>query len=147
MMATDTETTVRVTEKHIRTGIAGDCNYCAVAMALDEATGDTECSVGEIDWILHLCVRGRVIVAPPEVRRFVYDLDGLARKADGRPKLPRRLEGSDFAPFAFALPPFSDPEWKEECSGCSELFDRDGLDEEGFCPECREREQAEGSEA
>jgi hypothetical protein len=141
-MATDTDYRVRVTEKHIRTGIAGDCNYCAVAMALDEATGDTDCMVVEIDWTLRLRVWSHWIVASPEVRRFVYDLDGLARKADGRPKLPRKLKGSDVAPFEFALPPLTDPAWEEECNGCGELFDRGELDGEGSCPDCRERGDA-----
>jgi hypothetical protein len=146
-MATDADYHVRVTAEHIRTGLAGDCLRCAVALALDAATGDDECMVAEKDWTFHLCVWGRWIVAPPEVRRFVDAIDGLDREEDERPILPEKLEGSDLAPFAFTLPPLTDPEWQEECYGCEQLFDANELDEEGFCPECRAGEQDEGSEA
>jgi hypothetical protein len=138
-MIVDT-TTVRVTAEHIRSGLAGDCFRCAVALALDEATGDDECMVGEIDWILHLRVWNRVIVAPPEVRRFVFDLDGLDRGEGGRPKLPKKLKGTDVAPFVFTLPPPTDPAWKEQCHGCEQLFAPAELDSEGCCAECREEE-------
>jgi hypothetical protein len=55
-MTVDTETRVRVTAEHIRTGIAGNCLRCAVALALDDATDDKECMVFEKDWTLRLRV-------------------------------------------------------------------------------------------
>jgi hypothetical protein len=131
-----TATKVRVTATLIRTGLAGDCHRCAVALAVAEATGDDECMMAEVDWLLRLSVWGRWIAVPYEVRRFVHAVDGLRRKADGRPKLPRRL-AEELAPFEFTLPAFDDPAWDEQCERCGAIFDPAEIDDEGRCEDCR----------
>jgi hypothetical protein len=133
------ETKVQVTAIHIRTGIAGDCHRCAVALAVNEAIEDADCGVVEVDWMIHLIIQSRYIVAPVAVRQFVNAIDAVERKESGRPKLPRKLP-EDIAPFEFTLPPFNDPAWKEECNGCECLFDPAELDDEGVCEECRKAE-------
>lgn len=142
-MDTECQTVVRVTAKHIRNGIAGDCMKCAVSLAMDDATDDKECMVVEIDWILHLKVWSRYIVAPERVRHFVRRYDGLNRKEGGCPVLPRKLTASEVAPFEFSLPPFSSPRWREECYRCEKLCDPKELDDEAYCPECRGEDEDE----
>jgi hypothetical protein len=130
-------TIVDVTCKDIRRGISGDCFRCAVAIATGRATGDKEARLVEVDWLLHLVVWGRWIVADPEVRDFVRAFDSLERGKSRRPILPKRLAG-DIAPFRFVLPPHDSPEWQEECCSCESLVAPDDLDDEGECRECRE---------
>lgn len=141
------ETKVTVSEKLIREGIAGSCHRCPVVMAIIEAVGDSSCEpmVVERDWSFRLCVWGRYLLAPCEVRQFVYALDSLGRKKNGAAKLPRKLTG-DLAPFTFTLPSITDPEWEEACYGCEELFDPSDLDGEGMCPECLEKERSMDAE-
>ncbi|MCI0462473.1 MAG: hypothetical protein L0Z62_36445 [Gemmataceae bacterium] len=134
---------VRVLARHIRAGVAGNCFRCAIALGLQEATGDNEAHVYERDWNMYLEVHSRHIVAPVEVRIFVWTVDSLDRREDGRPKLPRRLAGTDFAPFAFDLPAWDSPEWQEECYVCEGLCAPADLDDEGCCEECRDSEMEE----
>lgn len=136
-----TATMVRVTAKDIRTGVPGDCFLCAVARALQRATGDSEANVYESSFVVYLQVWSRHIVAPLEVRRFSREFDGLDRTRGGRARLPKpddypQLE--HVRPFTFELPPLSDPAWREACSCCEELCDAAALDDEGVCPECQE---------
>lgn len=126
---------VRVTKAHIANGEAGDCFKCAVALALAKATGDDEANVYENDWTMYLHVWSRHIVAPYEVRQFVYDFDGQPRREDGRIDLDDE-QCEPPKPFAFTLPPLSDPEWQERCYQCEELFDPSELDDEGVCKAC-----------
>jgi hypothetical protein len=137
-----TATKVRVTAALIRRGIAGDCHRCAVALAVRKAMGDAECMVAEVEWTLRLRVWSRWIIVPWEVRWFVYTIDSLGRKSDGRPQLRQKLS-EYLAPFEFTLPPFDDPAWEEQCCGCEDLFDRTELDEEGLCEDCRKGENEE----
>lgn len=129
--------TVHVGAKDIRAAEAGDCFRCAVARAMQRATGDSEARVVEADWQLRLVVWGRLIVAPDDVRAFVRELDGLPRTRKNRPRLPKKLV-EPVAPFTFELPAWSDPEWEEECQGCEQLFAPGDLDDDGYCEECRQ---------
>lgn len=47
-------TKVHVTAKDIRGGTCGDVFHCAVAAALQRATGDSEARVVEKDWEMRL---------------------------------------------------------------------------------------------
>jgi hypothetical protein len=134
-----TATKIRITEDHIRTGIAGDCHRCAIALAVNEAIEDADCGIVEVDSMIYLIIQSRYLIAPVAVRKFVNAIDELEREADGRPKLPPELP-EELAPFEFTLPPFDDPAWKEECNGCEFLFDPAELDDEGVCEECRKAE-------
>ncbi len=128
-------TTVNVTAKDIRHGIAGDCFRCAVGLALHRATGDGEARIVEVDCILRLVVNARWIIADPFVREFVRAFDSLERDADEKPILPKLLTG-DIAPFSFVLPPFDSPEWEEQCQLCEQLVSPAELNDEGECAEC-----------
>lgn len=116
--------TIAVTQADIDTGETG-CFNCPVAIALQRALGDTEANVYERDWEIHLNVHSRHILAPHDVAVFVHDFDGRGSRFDERPK-----------PFEFDLPGFDDPEWKERCQHCEQLFDAAKLDDEGVCKEC-----------
>jgi hypothetical protein len=121
---------VRVTAKDIREGGAGDCFRCAVAGALQRATGDNDAHVYESDFLVYLTAWSRHIHAPDRVRTFVLDYDECpVHERTGR--LP-----ADLRPFVFTLPPQDDPEWLERCGGCEQLFAGSELDDEGICPEC-----------
>ncbi len=127
--------TIHVRVKHIRAGLGGDCFRCAVALALQEATGDDEANVYEDDYLTRLEVHGRSVVAPGEVRQYVWNYDAAPRLADGRPALAARLP-ERLRPFSFEIPDQNDPEWDERCYGCDEYFKADELDCEGCCGEC-----------
>lgn len=131
-----TPTPVRVTAKDIRSGIAGDCFRCAVALAVQRATGDAEANVFEdYSWTLRIEAWSRSVAAPCDVRFFTYNFDGLLRKRTNRAVLPARLEG-DVAPFSFTLPADDDPEWDERCYRCEHFCKAEDLDDEGVCDEC-----------
>ncbi len=128
---------VSVSEDDIREGIAGDCHRCAVSLALTRATGDTEANVYVDDWLHYIEIGGRHVLAPPEVTAFVVQFDRQPRGEDGRIDASHR----DYRPpdpFDFELPDQGDPEWKERCYKCEELFDASDLDDEGVCGDCRE---------
>lgn len=133
----------RITAKDIASGVAGNCHSCPVAISLDRATGDTEAMVYERDWQMHLRVHGRVILAPYEVAKFVRDFDDMPRTDDGRIDTTAEAYGDRPKPFAFILPSLDDPEWKEECYGCEQLFDASELDDEGYCGECLKGSESE----
>jgi hypothetical protein len=86
-----TATKIRITEDHIRTGIAGDCHRCAIALAVNEAIEDADCGIVEVDSMIYLIIQSRYLIAPVAVRKFVNAIDELEREADGRPKLPPEL--------------------------------------------------------
>ena len=133
-----TATKIRVSASDIRNGRAADCFRCAVARALQRATGDDEAHVNEIDYLLRLHVWGRIFTAPQCVTDFIVAFDRHYERYDsGRVKLPRRLP-EDVRPFSFTIPPLDDPEWEEQCYHCEELCDPKTLDDEGVCQECRE---------
>lgn len=126
---------VRVTKNDIATGKAGDCFRCAVAMAVQRATGDTEANVVEIDYVFHIHAHSRYIPVPWSVRSFLVEFDhDLRRNEDGTVILSPTA--TSVKPFVFSLPSFSSREWKEKCYGCEQLFDVKELDDEGNCPEC-----------
>jgi len=112
---------VRVSAGRIRAGEPGDCFRCAVALALQAATGDDHANVYEDDWRLWIEVHSRHIPAPDDVRRFVDNFDG----------------GAVLRPFSFRLPPFTDPEWRERCGLCGCAFAAAELDDNGWCVGCR----------
>lgn len=113
---------VAVLQSDIDDGVRHSCHSCPVANALTRATGDREARVSSFDWQLCLTVWGRTIPAPWEVVEFVHNFD----------------DGNRVKRFGFELPDQSDPEWKEACSNCGDLFDSPQLDDEGFCEECRQ---------
>lgn len=137
MATTTKQLRARVTKADIAKGVAGDCLKCAVSLALNRATGDTDVMVYERDWTMYLKVWSRHIIAPYEVRSFVHEFDGQPRRDDGRLDLKNK-ECEPPKPFAFTLPPLSSSEWEEECCGCEELFAPSELDDEGCCEGCRE---------
>lgn len=128
---------VSVTAAHIAAGKAGDCSRCPVALALTEATGDTEASVSEVEWELRINVHGRTILPPGEVRQFVRDFDDQPRREDDRTLDTAHKDYRPPEPFEFELPALDDPEWQEHCYCCEEIFDVAELDDEGVCEECR----------
>ncbi len=128
--------TVRVLRRHIRQGIGGDCWGCALARALQEATGDKGANVFRRDYILRVEVWSRSVVASLRVAWFVNAFDDLDLRKDGRVKVPRVLPET-LQPFSFELPALDSPEWVEKCYGCEELCDPKTLDAEGYCPDCR----------
>ncbi len=129
-------TTVNVTEADIRAGLVGDCYNCAVALAVQRATGERESRIVEIDYKTKLIVGPFYLDAPWEVARFVWEFDSLDHDEDGHPILPDDLAGAVLAPFFFELPDHGSPEWEESCYGCEQLFAPDELDGEGYCEEC-----------
>lgn len=129
-------TKVDVTAKDIRQGVPGDCFGCAVALALQRATGDVNARVVDHDCQLHVEVNGRWIVPPHKATDFAVDFDHLPRTRSGRARLPSPLP-EELRPFSFELPPLDDPVWEEECYGCEQLFAPKTLDYEGRCEECR----------
>lgn len=133
----------RVTKADIADGKPGDCLKCAVALALNRATGDGEAMVVERDWAMCVKVWSRYIVAPYEVRRFVYHFDGWPRTEDGRLDMAVETCEEPPKPFGFTLPSQDSPEWEEECRGCETLFGPSELDGEGYCEDCRNDEAAE----
>jgi hypothetical protein len=128
---------VNVTVADIRAGIADNCHLCPIALALHRATKDDHARVSQLDYDLGIYVWAGVIPAPYQVRRFVMAFDDLHHRNAGKPKLPKRLKGTDFEPFSFEIPDIDSPEWKEECCECEHPFDRSELDDEGRCEECR----------
>jgi hypothetical protein len=128
---------VNVTDDDIRNGLSGDCQRCAVALALRRATGDEDAGVYEdsLNGGGFLVVHGREIRSPREVCDFIYAFDGLPRK-DKRPIIPDPLP-EELKPFRFVLPSLSNSKWQERCYECEELYSPKRLDDEGYCPECR----------
>jgi hypothetical protein len=127
---------IQVLAKDVRAAVPGDCFRCAVALALQRATGDDHANVYEDDYQLRLEVWSRSIIAPWEVTQFVHALDDLPRTRTGRAKLPRKLDG-DLTPPTFELPAADDPEWDERCPGCEQYIKADEQDDEGYCAECQ----------
>lgn len=123
-----TGTLVRVRSRHIRTGLSGNCFNCAVALAVQEATGDDSANVWA-DWgIVRVEVGGRSIIPARRVTDFIHAYDDAGDR-DKPPELPARLWGTPF-----------DPEWEEKCVNCEELRNPRELSDEGVCEECqRER--------
>lgn len=106
---------VTLTVDDIRTGVAGDCYRCAVALALQRATGDETAHVYEDEdesGLIRLEAHGRSVQAPERVTRFVWDYDSLERSSDGRPVITAD-KAAMLQPFTFTLPP------EEECEGCN----------------------------
>jgi hypothetical protein len=128
--------TVSVTAQDIRHGVAGCGFNCAIARALQRATEDDHAHVMSHDWQLRVFVWSHSVPAPWEVISFVHAFDDLPRRKDGRPKLPRRLTGTDLAPFSFEIPALDSNGWLENCYGCEQLFEVAELDGEGYCAEC-----------
>lgn len=128
--------TVQVTLEDMRQAEAGECFRCAVARALQRATGDSEANVYEDDFNVRLEAHGRSIVAPVAVRLFVWALDDLDRDEHGRPVLEFPLE-EELLPPTFVLPDYSDPDWRERCARCGGYVQAGELDDEGHCSECR----------
>lgn len=118
--------TIAVTQVDIDLGERQDCFHCPVARALQRATGDDHAEVWERDYVLHIGVWSRSLVAPAEVQQFVRCLDG-------------QWEGT-IAPFSFELPALDDPEWEEQCGECEELHRPSELDGDGLCVACRAEE-------
>jgi Zn finger protein HypA/HybF involved in hydrogenase expression len=114
------KTTIRVLQEDIDAGDLGDCYRCPVALALQRATGDMEAEIYQTSDGLRLKVGGASIVAPDAVRHFVHQFD----------------DGEVCEPFTFEIPRPSDPQWREECYGCEELFAPADLDSEGYCASC-----------
>lgn len=131
---------VEVTEHDILHGVAGNCFRCAVSLALQRATGDDEANVYEMDWLTWLHVHGRDILAPGEVRQWIWAYDGLDRDDKGRIDVTNRRAKLP-EPITFDLPELDDPEWQERCYHCEALFPRDELDDEGVCAECRKEDE------
>jgi len=127
---------VRVTRADCRTGEPGECFRCAVALALQRATGDSEAHVYESGWDgrMMLEVHARHIPAPISVRNFIWEFDDLLLRPDGR-----AIGADELRRPVFTLPPLSDSEWQEECGCCQELLPPADLDDEGTCPDCRDR--------
>ena len=111
---------VDVTAQDIAAGLAKNCQRCPVALALGRAGRDDYAAVVEIDFRLHLELQSRWIAAPQEVVEFVERFDA----------------GLRCEPFRFELPDLDDPEWQEQCNDCERLLAPDGLDRDGYCPEC-----------
>lgn len=126
--------TVNVSADDRAKGEAGNCFRCAVALAIQRATGDGHANVYEREWAMYLEVHGRHIVAPQRVRQFLYAFDALDRE-DKRGRLPRVLP-DELKCFTFTLPSLGDPEWKEQCCECESLVSASELDDEGACREC-----------
>jgi hypothetical protein len=133
---------VEVTAGDIAAGEGGDCFRCAAALALQRATGDDHANVYERDCVLYVEAWSRHLVAPYELKKFVWDFDDLPRCPDGTPDTadPEYLAP---APFGVELPDQSDPEWQEQCYGCEDLFDAAELDDEGRCASCAAEEDAD----
>lgn len=128
---------VSVTAEDIAEGRAGNCHDCPVALAVLRAVGDTdtEVSVYDHDWVTYIQVGGRCIPAPHRVAAFISQFDMQPRLKDMRanradPKYKVLL------PFDFDLPGDDDPDWREHCYHCNELFEPAALDGEGVCKGC-----------
>jgi hypothetical protein len=129
---------VSVTAEDMDQGIIGDCYECAVALALNRATGDTESMVYEHDFSIYLKVNFRSISAPYEVRSFVHDFDAQPRTEDNHVDTAHP-DYEPLKPFDFELPDQDKPEWLEGCQDCGELFEASELGDEGCCEDCRAR--------
>lgn len=64
--------TVKVTQEHIDKGIACDCEFCPLALALHDM-GLTEAIVGVDDWVPEH--HGDELLLPPKARKFVSAFD------------------------------------------------------------------------
>lgn len=124
---------VHVTAEDIREGVAGDCFSCAVARAVERATGDDHANLYRRDYVLYIEAWSRSVEAPPEVCRFVTAFDDTPEG-----ETPADWYGRPLEPFAFELPHAKSREWKERCYGCEELFAPSKLDDDGCCPACRD---------
>lgn len=133
--------TVEVTEADIRAGVAESCKNCPVAIATARATGE-ECMVYSRDHVLHLLVAHLNIEAPHSVRRFVRHFDDLGMMAEDESSVVPAVLPEDVQPFAFEIPDLKDPEWKDSCYRCEELFEASELDDEGYCKECLDKQAA-----
>jgi hypothetical protein len=135
--------TVSVTEKHIREGLSGDCFFCAVALAVQEATGDSEASVVDTRyeglWVL---AHGRSTKLPfCPAGQLVWAFDNHETVGGGclRLKLGPELP-PDLQPLTFELPDLDDKEeWQPDCYECGERYPEAELDEEGVCEHCRKK--------
>jgi hypothetical protein len=130
---------VQVTPADIREGMCGDCFNCAIALALQRATGDDHANVHEADFGMYLEAHSRVIVCPREVVAFVWKYDTMPRNERQRPIIPDVLP-DNLRPFEFELPPFDSLEWEERCYECDGLFPTVELNDEQYCPECAKLE-------
>lgn len=63
---------ISVEEKHIKTGTAGSCFSCPVALAVREATGAKDVWVGS-----HIRVNGRLYAVSDAVLDFIRIFDDL----------------------------------------------------------------------
>jgi hypothetical protein len=137
---------VHITEDLIRSRlIAGSCFDCVIAVALQQATGDTEASVVEDDSVYYLVVWGRNMEAPHRVAEFIGAFDSLPRVLDswcpeGAEAIVPEVLTEALAPFDFELPPLTDSDWKESCHHCWAFVEQADVDDDGVCGECRSKE-------
>lgn len=128
---------IRITKADLAAGEAGNCFRCPVAVALQRATKDDHANVYERDWMTYIQVGALHLLAPYQVSNFVHAVDHAKRDEGGHPIIESLMPHERPKPFAFTLPPWKSPEWKESCYGCEELFQPEELDDEGNCEECR----------